>query len=80
MGSTGIKVKQKVKPKSLLGGGLGEPKFMVWGPLRWPQITTKVMVVTVVSAAQGSMLTLQLTLKVSGAHRSDHYILLIFYS
>lgn len=39
-----IQVKQVVNTKSLLGGGLGETRFEVWGPLWWSQITTKVVV------------------------------------
>ena len=39
-------VKQMVNEATLVGGGLGETKLEVWGPLWWSQNTTKVMVVT----------------------------------
>jgi hypothetical protein len=53
MGSTDAQVKQKVNFKSLVGGGFNGTRFEEWGPLRWPQITTKVVVVTGWSAAAG---------------------------
>ena len=35
-----------VNLKSLVGGGLGETNLEVWVPLRWSQITTKVVVMS----------------------------------
>lgn len=53
VGSTMIQVKQEVNFKSLVGGGFNGTRFAEWGPLRWPQIITKVVVVTGWSAAAG---------------------------
>ena len=55
MESTRLGVKQKVKLKSMVGGGLYGTDFVVWGPLRWSQTTTKVVAVVVTAAAQGRL-------------------------
>ena len=45
----------QTKGQSLIYGrrGLEKPNYGVWGPLRWSQNTTKVVVVSDWSAAQG---------------------------
>ena len=66
MGPRGPRVKLMVKWGSQVGGGLGEPKTLVWGPLWWPQTTTKVVVVTVVSDVQSRGLPCSPLLRVVG--------------
>ena len=56
VGSTWLRVKEMVNGCSMVGGGLGEPNSREWGPLWWPQNTTKVVVLGGWSAAQGKQL------------------------
>ena len=54
VGSTEPKLKRVLNVERWLGGGLKEPKCGLWVPLRWPESTTKVVVVVMVCSEQGS--------------------------
>ena len=56
-------------------GELKEPRGGLWGPLWWPETTTKVAVVAVCTDAARDSHPLQVSLKLSGAHYKNGNIM-----